>query len=99
ARGQDFEDRPSAIAGRPTASNHPEVTFAMLCRWMLPTRERVGEPGARPRHRHIEGWFRHDGAVARWSGAFLRRWLPGGQPGALPGPDGLIKFASQRGGS
>jgi GMP synthase (glutamine-hydrolysing) len=45
----------------------------------------MGEPGARPRHRHIEGWFRHDGAVARWSGAFLRRWLAGGQTSALPG--------------
>ena len=46
---------------------------------------RMGEPGARPRYRHIEGWFRHDGAVARWSGAFLRRWLAGWSPGALPG--------------
>jgi hypothetical protein len=44
----------------------------------------MAEPGAHPRHRHIEGWFRHDGAVARWSGAFLRRWLAGGHPGARP---------------
>jgi GMP synthase (glutamine-hydrolysing) len=60
------------------------VTFAMMCHWVLLTRERMGEPGAHPRHRHLEGWFRHDGAVARWSGAFLRRWLAG-PPGALPG--------------
>ena len=70
ARGQDFEAQ--AFRYRDKAYGfqfHPEVTFATLCRWTM------AEPGARPRHHHIEGWFRHDGAVARWSGAFLRRWL------------------------
>jgi hypothetical protein len=33
----------------------------------------VAEPGARPRHCHIEWRFRHDGAVARWSEVFFRR--------------------------
>jgi GMP synthase (glutamine-hydrolysing) len=86
ARGQDFEAQAFRYRGQAYGFQfHPEVTFAMLCHWALLTRERMGEPGARPRHRHIEGWFRHDGAVARWSGAFLRRWLAGGKPGALPG--------------
>ncbi|MCI0598456.1 MAG: glutamine amidotransferase [Beijerinckiaceae bacterium] len=78
ARGQDFETQ--AFRYRGTAYGfqfHPEVTFPTMCRWALLTRERLAEPGARPRHRHIEGWFRHDAAVARWSGAFLRRWLAG----------------------
>jgi hypothetical protein len=79
-QGQDFEAQAFRYRRQPYGFQfHPEVTFAMLCRWMLLTRERMGEPGARPRHRHIEGWFRHDGAVARWSGAFLRRWLPDGK--------------------
>ncbi len=86
ARSQDFEAQ--AFRYREKAYGfqfHPEVTFSTLCRWTLLTRESMAEPGARPRHRHIEGWFRHDSAVARWSGAFLRRWLALGQPGALPG--------------
>jgi len=45
----------------------------------------LGEPGARPRHRHVEGWFRHDRAVARWSSAFLRCWLAGGKPDVVSG--------------
>jgi hypothetical protein len=73
ARGQDFEAQ--AFRYREAGYGfqfHPEVTFATLCRWALLTRKRMGEPGARPRHRHIEGWFRHDGAVARWSGGRQR---------------------------
>jgi GMP synthase (glutamine-hydrolysing) len=86
ARGQDFEAQAFRYRGKAYGFQfHPEVTFATLCRWTLLNRERMAEPGAHPRHRHIEGWFRHDGAVARWSGAFLRRWLAGGHPGARPG--------------
>ena len=81
ARGQDFEAQAFRYRGKAYGFQfHPEVTFATLCRWTLLNRERMAEPGAHPRHRHIEGWFRHDGAVARWSGAFVRRWLAGGQP-------------------
>jgi GMP synthase (glutamine-hydrolysing) len=92
ASGQDFEAQ--AFRYRDKAYGfqfHPEVTFATLCRWTFLTRERMAEPGARPRHRHIEGWFRHDGAVARWSGAFLRRWLALGQPDALPGREDSLR--------
>ncbi|MGO9232809.1 MAG: glutamine amidotransferase [Methylocella sp.] len=85
ARGQDFEAQAYRYRGQAYGLQfHPEVNFAIMCRWSLLTRERLAEPGARPRHRHIEGWFRHDHAVARWSSAFLRRWLSGSQLGALP---------------
>jgi len=85
ARGQDFEAQAFRYRGQAYGLQfHPEVNFAIMCRWSLLTRERLAEPGARPRHRHIEGWFRHDHAVALWSSAFLRRWLAGSQPGALP---------------
>jgi GMP synthase (glutamine-hydrolysing) len=99
AGGQDFEAQ--AFRYRDKAYGfqfHPEVTFATLCRWTLLTHERMAEPGARPPHRHIEGWFRHDGAVARWSGAFLRRWLALGQPDAFS-PEGVIASARNRAGS
>ncbi len=86
AKGQDFEAQ--AFRYREKAYGfqfHPEVTFAMMCRWSILTFERLAEPGARPRHRHIEGWLRHDRAVARWSSAFLRRWLAGSRPGVPAG--------------
>jgi GMP synthase (glutamine-hydrolysing) len=78
ARGQDFETQAFLYGDRAYGFQfHPEVTFATICRWALLTRVRLTEPGARPRHRHVEGWFRHDTAVARWSSAFLRQWLYG----------------------
>ncbi len=86
AKGQDFEAQ--AFRYRANAYGfqfHPEVTFAIMCRWSLLTRERLTEPGARPRHRHLEGWLRHDRAVARWSSAFLHHWLAGAKPAVLAG--------------
>jgi GMP synthase (glutamine-hydrolysing) len=76
AKGQDFEAQAFRYGDKAYGFQfHPEVTFATVCRWALLTRQRLTEPGATPRHRHFQGWFRHDGAVARWSAAFLRRWL------------------------
>jgi GMP synthase (glutamine-hydrolysing) len=54
---------------------HPDVTYAMMCKWTVTAQERMNQPGAQIRQRHLEGWFLHDGAVARWTSAFLRRWL------------------------
>jgi GMP synthase (glutamine-hydrolysing) len=82
ASGLDFEAQGFRYGGCAHGFQfHPEVTFATLCRWALLTRTPLTEPGARPRHRHIEGWLRHDAAVARWSGAFLSRWLAGSRDG------------------
>jgi GMP synthase (glutamine-hydrolysing) len=78
ARGCDFEAQAFRYCDHAYGFQfHPEVTFATLCRWALLTREPLSEPGARPLHRHIEGWLRHDAAVARWTRAFLSRWLAG----------------------
>ena len=54
---------------------HPDVTYAMMCKWTVEAHERMNLPGAQRRHKHLEGWFQHDAAVARWTSAFLRRWL------------------------
>jgi GMP synthase (glutamine-hydrolysing) len=78
ASSQDFVTQAFCYGDRAYGFQfHPEVTLPTLCRWAFLTRERLTEPGASPRYCHVEGWFRHDAAVARWSGAFLRRWLCG----------------------
>ncbi len=85
AKGQDFEAQAFRVGRAAYGFQfHPEVTFSMMCRWTLAGADRMAMPGAHPRHRHLEGWFRHDRAVAHWSGAFLRTWLEGGS-GQLPG--------------
>jgi GMP synthase (glutamine-hydrolysing) len=83
AAGQEFEAQ--AFHYGPCAYGfqfHPEVTYAMMCRWTIRGRDRMQLPGAHPRHLHLEDWYRHDAAVARWSQAFLRSWLA---QSSLPG--------------
>lgn len=58
---------------------HPEVTYAMMCRWTTRAHERMAMPGARPRHEHLDGWYQHDGAVRRFLDAFLDHWLASGE--------------------
>ena len=81
-KGAISRRRPSARPGGLWLSVPPEVTLPMICRWSARSSERLDCPGARPLHRHFEGWFRHDRAIARWSGAFLESWL-----GRSPAPD------------
>ena len=57
---------------------HPEVTYAMMCRWTVHGHDRMSLPGALPRQHHLDGWFQHDGAVARWTDAFLGLWISRG---------------------
>jgi GMP synthase (glutamine-hydrolysing) len=57
---------------------HPEITYAMICRWTTRASDRMAAPGARPRDSHLEEWFRYDGAVGTWLDAFLGAWLKHG---------------------
>ena len=68
---------------------HPEVTYAMMCRWTVRGHERLTLPGARQREEHLEGWFVNDPAVRRWLDAFLDHWLADGRTGdRSPAPVG-----------
>jgi GMP synthase (glutamine-hydrolysing) len=53
---------------------HPEVTYAMMCRWTTRAYERMQSPGAQAPHAHLDGWFQHDRKVAIWLDQFLRDW-------------------------
>jgi len=56
---------------------HPEVTYAMMCRWTSRGAERLACPGASPRHRHFDGWYQHDPKIALWTQEFLKVWANG----------------------
>jgi GMP synthase (glutamine-hydrolysing) len=79
ATGDDFPVQ--AVRYGPAAyafQFHPEVTYAMTCRWTTRAHERMKLPGAKPRNEHLEGRLIHDPAVNLWIDAFLDYWLAGG---------------------
>ena len=75
AQGGDFEVQACRCGNNAYGIQfHPEVTYAMMCRWTTRAADRMGAPGARPARTHLEDWFRYDAAVANWSSAFLKQW-------------------------
>jgi GMP synthase (glutamine-hydrolysing) len=54
---------------------HPEVTYAMMCRWTVRAYDRMQHPGAREAREHLSGWYQHDHAVANWLKPFLHHWI------------------------
>ena len=54
---------------------HPEVTHAMMYRWLVRGAHRMEMPGAKQRHEHISGRAVHDYAARNWLAAFIDHWL------------------------
>jgi len=74
----EFPNQAFAFGSRALALQfHPEVTYAMICRWTTRGPEKLQRPGAQPRPEQLEGWFRYDHAVALWLEAMLPAWLDG----------------------
>jgi GMP synthase (glutamine-hydrolysing) len=74
----EFPNQAFAFGSRALALQfHPEVTYAMICRWTTRGDERLERPGARPRSEHLMGWYRYDRAVAQWLETMLSVWLDG----------------------
>ena len=69
---------------------HPEVTYAMMSRWIVLGYAKACAKNARPVHDHRRDWFLYDAPVARWAGAFLSAWASGTLPeiAAVPSPHG-----------
>lgn len=55
---------------------HPEVTYAMICRWTVKAFEKMQHKGAQTADEHRAGWYQHDHAVKLWLDGFLDQWLP-----------------------
>jgi GMP synthase (glutamine-hydrolysing) len=67
---------------------HPEVTHAMMCRWIARGAERLSLPGAKPRLSHFEDSAVHDVAIRAWLADFLEQWI-------ARQPDGACAKAAQ----
>ena len=79
AQGDDFEAQAFSYGrGAFGLQFHPEVTYAMMCKWTVTGEDRLSMPGALPRDMHLKGWYMHDRPVAQWLQAFLRTWIRGG---------------------
>ena len=76
AQGEMFPEQAFVMGHNAYALQfHPEVTYAMMCRWTTRAHERMAMPGARKRHEHLAGWYRYDRAVHHWIDGFLDHWL------------------------
>jgi GMP synthase (glutamine-hydrolysing) len=54
---------------------HPEVTHAMMCRWVVRGAERLSLPGAKPWGAHFADSAVHDVAIRAWLADFLKHWI------------------------
>ena len=77
AEGDDFAVQACGLGKAYALQFHPEVTYAMMCRWTVVAGERMAAPGAQGPHLHLAGWYQHDAPVARWIARFLDGWLAG----------------------
>ncbi len=76
AEGEAFLHQAFRIGQKTLALQfHPEVTYAMICRWTTRSFEKMNHKGARAPHEHREGWFEHDHDVEQWLNAVLDGWI------------------------
>jgi GMP synthase (glutamine-hydrolysing) len=68
---------------------HPEVTHAMMYRWLTRGAHRMELPGAKPRHEHISDRAVHDYAARKWLTNFIDHWI-----GRTPGAEAVEKVAA-----
>jgi GMP synthase (glutamine-hydrolysing) len=54
---------------------HPEVTHAMMYRWLVRGAHRMELPGTKQRHEHIADRAVHDHASRGWLAAFIDHWI------------------------
>ncbi len=85
AQGNAFETQAVKVGTRAYGLQfHPEVTYAMMCRWTCKAADRMKAPGAREARDHLDGWYLHDHKVARWTQDFLTCWLAKDAPDSGP---------------
>ena len=54
---------------------HPEVTHAMMHRWLVRGAHRLDLPGTKQPHEHVSDRAAYDFAGRTWLSAFIDRWI------------------------
>ncbi|MBI1203635.1 MAG: glutamine amidotransferase [Rhodopseudomonas sp.] len=54
---------------------HPEVTHAMMHRWLVRGAARLDLPGTKQPHQHVSDRAAYDFASRNWLNAFIDRWI------------------------
>ena len=83
ATGQTFPHQAFAYGRNAYALQfHPEVSIAVMCRWMESAGHMLERKGAHPRERQLADAETYDAPLAAWFDGFLARWLDdaGGGP-------------------
>ena len=75
AEGGDFPAQAFRFGNAFGFQFHPDVTYAMMCRWTTCGAERLDMPGAHPRHQHFAGRACYDVVERAWLKHFLDGWL------------------------
>ena len=75
AEGDDFPVQAIRHGDAYGLQFHPDVTYAMLCRWTTRGYDRMEAPGARARHHHFADRALHDAAERAWLQHFIAHWL------------------------
>ena len=75
AQGDDFPNQAIRYGNAFGLQFHPDVTYAMMCRWTVCGADRLDLPGAYPRQQHFAGRGRYDVAERAWLQQFLDGWL------------------------
>jgi len=75
AEGGDFPNEAFQYGHAFGLQFHPDVTYAMMCRWTTRGHARLEMPGARARHHHFADRAVHDVTERAWLMHFIRDWL------------------------
>jgi GMP synthase (glutamine-hydrolysing) len=75
AEGGDFPNQAIRFGNAFGLQFHPDVTYAMMCRWTACGADRLNLPGAHPRNQHFAGRAAHDVIERAWLKQFLDGWL------------------------
>lgn len=75
AEGGDFPNQAIRFGNAFGLQFHPDVTYAMMCRWTTCGADRLDMPGAYPRDQHFAGRACYDVAERAWLKQFLDGWL------------------------
>jgi GMP synthase (glutamine-hydrolysing) len=67
---------------------HPEVTHAMMHRWLVHGAHRLELPGSKQPHEHVSDRAVYDFAGRSWLAAFIDHWIGRPADGTLSGPIG-----------